>query len=58
MRQFMADASHELRTPLAIIKGETEIALSQERSIEYYQISLTYYVLGKPPLLAVRPEKL
>lgn len=29
-RRFMADASHELRTPLAIIRGESEVALSQE----------------------------
>jgi heavy metal sensor kinase len=36
MREFMADASHELRTPLAIIRGEADVALSQERdSVEY-----------------------
>jgi heavy metal sensor kinase len=29
-RRFMADASHELRTPLAIIRGESEVALSRE----------------------------
>ena len=29
-RQFMADASHELRTPLAIVRGESEVALSKE----------------------------
>ena len=28
-RRFMADASHELRTPLAIVRGESEVALSQ-----------------------------
>lgn len=28
-RQFVADASHELRTPLAIVRGESEIALSK-----------------------------
>lgn len=28
-KQFMADASHELRTPLAIIRGESEIAISK-----------------------------
>jgi two-component system, OmpR family, sensor kinase len=40
-RRFMADASHELRTPLAIVRGESEVALSKEtRSIEEYQESL------------------
>ncbi|MEP7039011.1 MAG: ATP-binding protein [Acidobacteriota bacterium] len=29
-RRFMADASHELRTPLAIVRGESEVALSKE----------------------------
>jgi len=36
MREFMADASHELRTPLSIIRGEADVALSQDRdAIEY-----------------------
>lgn len=40
-RRFMADASHELRTPLAVIRGESEIALSKDsRSISVYQESL------------------
>lgn len=30
-RRFMADASHELRTPVAVMLGEADIALSQER---------------------------
>jgi signal transduction histidine kinase len=37
----MADASHELRTPLAIVRGESEVALSQkDRRAEEYRESL------------------
>ena len=39
-RRFMADASHELRSPVSIIRGETEVALSQPRSPEEYRESL------------------
>jgi len=39
-RRFMADA-HELRTPVAILRGEAEVALSQQaRSLEEYRESL------------------
>ena len=31
MRRFVADASHELRTPLSVIRGEADVALSQDR---------------------------
>ena len=41
-RRFMADASHELRTPLAIVRGESEVALSKsERTAAEYQESLS-----------------
>jgi len=40
-KRFMADASHELRTPLAIVRGESEVALSkQDRSTDDYRTSL------------------
>jgi two-component system, OmpR family, sensor kinase len=40
-RRFIADASHELRTPLAILRGEAEVAMSQQgRKAEEYLESL------------------
>lgn len=41
MRKFMADASHELRTPLSIIRGEADVALSQDRDATEYREALT-----------------
>lgn len=38
--QFSSDASHELKTPLTIIRGEIEIALRKERTIEDYKEAL------------------
>jgi heavy metal sensor kinase len=36
-QQFTADASHELRTPLAILRANSELALSAARSPEEYR---------------------
>ncbi len=38
---FIGVASHELRTPLATLIGQTEVALSRERSIEALRDTLT-----------------
>jgi two-component system OmpR family sensor kinase len=40
MRQFVTDASHELRTPLSILLGETELILSDRRTVQEYEQSL------------------
>jgi len=40
-QRFIADASHELRTPLAVLRGETEIALAKQRTLDEYQESLS-----------------
>jgi len=39
-RRFTADASHELKTPLTVIKTNTGLALSQERTVEDYKKTL------------------
>ena len=39
--QFSSDASHELKTPLTIIKGEIEIALRKDRTIDEYKKALS-----------------
>lgn len=36
-RQFVGAISHDIRTPLTIIKGDIEVALMRERTVEEYQ---------------------
>jgi len=40
MRRFVADASHELRTPISVIRGEADVALSNDRGASEYRESL------------------
>jgi two-component system OmpR family sensor kinase len=40
LRQFVTDASHELRTPLSVLRGETELILSEPRSNSEYEKTL------------------
>lgn len=40
IQEFTANASHELRTPLTAMRGEIEVALSQDRNPEEYRSNL------------------
>jgi two-component system sensor histidine kinase CiaH len=35
--EFTADASHELRTPLSVIEAQTSLALTQDRTADWYK---------------------
>ncbi|MDR3431644.1 MAG: heavy metal sensor histidine kinase [Rouxiella aceris] len=37
LSQVSADMAHDLRTPIGILLGQTEVALSQRRQVDYYE---------------------
>jgi heavy metal sensor kinase len=57
MRRFVADASHELRTPVAVIRGEADVALANDRSAAEYRESLAI-VLDESRRLSVLVDDL
>ena len=44
MAEFTADASHELKTPICAMRGEAEVLLLKERTIEEYQEGLAHFI--------------
>lgn len=40
LSQVSADMAHDLRTPIANLLGQTEVALTQDRSLQYYETLL------------------
>lgn len=44
INQFSSDVSHELKTPLTIIKGETEVALRKDRTVDEYKAILASHL--------------
>jgi len=41
IKEFSSSIGHELKSPLAIIKGESEVALRKERTVEDYRKALS-----------------
>lgn len=39
-KNFLKNASHELKTPLTVIIGDSDVALSQSRTVEEYETAL------------------
>ena len=37
LKRFAGDVSHELRTPISVVRGEAELALRRERTIDDYK---------------------
>lgn len=56
-RTFVSHAAHELRSPLATIRGELQLALRRERSVEEYRTAIQQ-ALGDVEALASLAEEL
>jgi len=44
LSEFTADASHELKTPICAMRGEAEVLLSKQRTMEEYQDGLAHFI--------------
>jgi heavy metal sensor kinase len=51
--RFTADASHELRTPLTVLRSQTQLALSRERSAEDYRKTIEECLLATDRMTAL-----
>jgi len=56
-RQFLGEMAHEIKTPLAVIKSNSEVALSKKRGVEEYQESIKQ-TLGQVDKLSRNMESL
>lgn len=53
-RSFLGDVSHELRTPLTIIRGETQVALRQNRQLDLTETRNILEIVHEQSLLLSR----